>query len=373
MSARFDIAIIGAGVAGCAIARELALRNPEKSIIVLEKLPGVGLETSSKNSGVLHSGLHQNPDFLKSKLARIGNVLATEYVKTKELPILECGMIVAVPWNAVKSGLWRELDSFFALLSRGSEQDIKFRFLGPWGLKKLEPNLRAMGGIFIPNVSVIDSRRFVEALQSDAETSGVNFFFQSPVLEIKADQSVYTLRTPSDAIAAKCVINAAGLYADEIARLAGFNQYKIYPWRGEYYEVVGEKARLTKRLIYPVVAHNSPGKGIHFSSRVDGRLYIGPNARPVPRKDCYEEDKTPVATFLAAARRFVPEIEAKDLVWAYSGIRPKTTNEAEETDFIIQMERRSPLFINLIGIESPGLSSSMAIAKYVAEMLKSSS
>jgi len=366
---KVDITIIGAGVVGCAIARELALRFPEKRIVVLEKLAGAGLETSSRNSGVLHSGLHQNPKFLKSKLAQEGNGLAAQYMKEKGLPILDSGMIVAVSWEAIKEGLWRELGAFFGLLRRGFEQKISFKFLLPWQLRKLEPKLRAIFGIFISDVWIIDPKQFVAALQKDAGEEGVEFLFNSPVQRIEKTSSSFILHTNEKEITTNTVINAAGLYADDIARMAGFDQYKIYPWRGEYYEIVGLEKNLVRRLIYPAMPHNSPSKGIHFSPRVDGRLYIGPNARAVPHKNYYTEDKTPVEEFLAAAQRFIPEVKKENLKWAYSGIRPKTTNTSEETDFIIKVDSYSPPFVNLIGIESPGLAASMGIAKYVAEVL----
>lgn len=364
-----DFAIIGAGVVGCAIARELSLRHPKKKIVVLEKLAGPGLETSRFNSGVLHSGLHQNPSFLKSKLVQGGGELAAKYVKANGLPILNCGMIIAVSRQALQEGLYREWKLLLHLLRRGRAQGVKFKFLTGWGVRKLEPRLRTLGGIFIPNVQVIDPLQFVQALHTDAKNNGVRFLFGNPVLKIKMLADKYEVSAGRERIISQAIINAAGLYADDVARLAGFSSYKIYPWRGEYYEVISEKRKWVSRLIYPATPSNSPGKGIHFSPRVDGQLFIGPNARLVPKKNYYTEDKTPVDIFLKAAQKFFPEITAGDLRWAYSGIRPKLTDKAEETDFIIELDRKSPPFVNLIGIESPGLASSMAIAKYVAEIL----
>lgn len=365
-----DTAIIGAGVVGCAIAREISRQYPNKKIMVLEKLSDVGMETSSRNSGVLHSGLHQDPKFLKSRLAQEGSKMAAEYITRAGLPILSCGMIIAVPSTALKEGLWREWRNLWSLIKKGRAQGIKFKFLTPLGLRKLEPNLKALGGIFIPNVWIIDSVQFTRLLYHDTKANGVQFSFQSPVTNIYVDSRTHSLLTPWKRIIARTVINAAGLYADDIARLAGFPNYKIYPWRGEYYEVISEKKKAIRRLVYPVVPANYPGKGIHFSPRVDGRLFIGPNARPVPTKNYYHEDATPIESFLRIAQRFYPDLKAEDLRWGYSGIRPKLTNVAEESDFLIKMDRQSPTWINLIGIESPGLAASMAIGKHVTEMLK---
>lgn len=374
-----DIAIIGAGVVGCAIAQELSLRyGNKKKIMVIEKFPGIGLETSSLNSGVLHSGIHQDPNFLKSRLAFEGSQKAAEYMKSKGLPILNCGMLIAISMKALRSGLYREWQNLYHLIRRGKEQGIKFQFLTAFGVKKLEPNIQAVGGIFIPNVWVIDPKMFFTALAKDAQEKGVNFFCNEEVIAIERGQSDYRIKTEkykdfevigTNEYRSAIVINSAGLYADEVAALAGFSNYKIYPWRGEYYEAVNLPKNLVSRLIYPAVPYNYPGKGIHFSPRVDGSLFLGPNARPVPKKCYYIEEQTPVGQFLEAAQQFCPMIKKENLKWAYSGIRPKLTDQPEETDFIIRLDAANPPFINLIGIESPGLSASMAIARYVSDVI----
>ncbi|MBI2057901.1 MAG: NAD(P)/FAD-dependent oxidoreductase [Candidatus Yanofskybacteria bacterium] len=365
---RADIAVIGAGVVGCAVAKRLSETQPGKKIVVLEKLGGVGLETSSLNSGVLHSGIHQDPNFLKSKLAREGSKLAADHLKSRRLPVMHCGMLIAVSLESLRRGLYKEWLDLWRLVKRGKEQKINLKFLTSFGIKKIEPNIRALGGIFIPDVWVIDPTIFVNVLYQEARARGVDFFFESPVLSVAKNSDSYLLHTPDKEFSAKEVINSAGLYADEVAQMAGFGQYKIYPWRGEYYEVLGEKKNLVSRLVYPALPANYPGKGIHFSPRVDGRLFVGPNAKLVPRKNYYTEEKTPPEEFLKAVNRFCPQIKKEDLVWAYSGIRPKLTN-SEESDFIIKLEYSYPHWINLIGIESPGLSSAIAIAKYVDKLL----
>ncbi len=364
-----DVVIIGAGAVGCAIARDLSMRHPQKKIVVIEKLSGPGLETSGKNSEVLHDGLHQKPNFLKSKLVIKGCKLAKEYIKSKGLQMLECGMMVAVPREAIGLGLMRETRNFLGLVSRAKKQGVELEILSPWRIRELEPHIEAVFGVFVPGVCVINAPQFVNELKEDAERAGTEFYFDNPVNQIHRLNDGYLVVAPKMNFSSKAVINAAGLYADDIAHMAGFTNYKIWPWRGEYYEIIGKKAGLVKRLIYPVVPHNSPGKGIHFSPRVDGRLFVGPNAKLVPRKNYYEDDKTPPQEFLKSVRRFLPQIEAKDLRWAYSGIRPKITNKPEEADFIINLDGIPP-FINLVGIESPGLSASMGIAELVGEILE---
>ncbi|OGN06655.1 MAG: hypothetical protein A2750_02275 [Candidatus Yanofskybacteria bacterium RIFCSPHIGHO2_01_FULL_45_42] len=364
----YDVIIIGAGVMGCAIAREISVRHRGKKVIVLEKLPDVGLETSRLNSGVLHSGFHQNPKFLKSQLAREGSRIALDYMGRNKLPVLRCGMLIALSGQSI-GGAIEELPSLINMAKRGASKDLKVKFLTSFGVKKLEPNLKSWGGIFIPEVAVIDPVHFVRALSHDALDNGVNFNFNSCVVRVEVLGDSYLVHTVSGCVSGKVIINAAGLYADEVSEMAGVDGYKLYPWRGEYYEVIGAKRGLIKRLIYPVHSHHYPGKGIHFSPRVDGRLFIGPNARLVPSKNYYSEDKTDVSVFIEQIKRFCPDINYCDLKWAYSGIRPTLSSAPGELDFIIKVDRLNPKLINLIGIDSPGLSASMAIARHVCELL----
>lgn len=366
-----DLVIIGAGAVGCAIARHLAVSYPSIKIIVLEKMSGVGMETSKFNSGVLHSGLHEKAGSLKSMLAQKGSQMAIQYMLSAGLPILQCGMIVAISPEQLGLDIWTNLKSLYSLIRGGYGQGIRFKFLTRQSIKKMEPNIEATGGVFIPGVCVIDPQHFVKALYRDARNLGVGFYFDRAVKEINMSGELYNVVVDSGlTIMARAVINSAGLYADEIAGMAGFSKYLISPWRGEYYEVVGDKRRLVNRLVYPVMPENSPSKGIHFSPRVNGRLFVGPNARPVPSKKFYEEDKTPVETFYEAAYRLCPKIEIGDLKWAYSGIRPKVMHEETGSDFIISRDSDRPLFINLIGIDSPGLTASMAIAEYVEGLIE---
>ncbi len=365
----YDMVIIGAGAAGAAIARRAAEVFPNHSVAVLERNILPGLETSSKNSGVLHSGFHQKPDSLKARFAKIGHILARDFAREKNIPLLESGMLVAAPSSEMRRlSLWYEGSaSMYNLFRRGKKHDIDFDVLTGIGIKKLEPNIRAAMGVFIPSVSVIDSGKFVQALEQDAVSKGAQFFYKNSVIDIRFEGNHTIIATTKMVVRARAVINAAGLYADEIANCAfGKKIYRQYPWRGEYYEVINpEKRNLVSRLVYPAVSSKHPGKGIHFGPRPDGRLFLGPNARRVPSKTFYDEDPTPKEKFLNVANPFGVRLEPEDIEWAYSGIRPKLSDKAEEGDFHIGVDSVHPLFINLMGIESPGISSAMALAKYV--------
>jgi L-2-hydroxyglutarate oxidase LhgO len=365
----FDIAVIGAGVIGAAIARECAIRHPRWRIAALEKLSKPGLEASAHNSGILHSGIHENPRFLKARLARSGTLLACSFANEHDVPTIRRGMLIALPRTSRVDFFSLEWRSFLRLVRNGIRRRIPFRFCSSGGVHRLEPRISALGGIFLPDVAVIDARKFVAALYNDARSRGAQFFFDSEVREVIAVSRGYLLRTGDIMFRASAVVNAAGIYADEIARMAGFDGYKIFPWRGEYYEVIGAKRNIVSRPVYPVMPSGYPGKGIHFGPRPDGRLFIGPNAIPIHRKDFRDEQKTPVAEFLRVARSLCPEIVAEDLQWAYAGIRAKQSSHADEADFCIRRDCDSPPWMNAIGIDSPGLSAAMGVAEYAVSLL----
>ena len=369
-----DVCIVGAGVVGCAIARELMHRPRETPlrVVVLEQHDRVAEETSGRNSGVLHSGIHEHPDSLKGQLAREGSVLAVAYALEHGTPLLRTGMVIAISWDDVRRGLWREVSRLRRLLVNAWRTNIRVSFVTPSGLRAWEPNLRACCGIVIPSVSVIDPLAFVESLRTDSEATGAEFAFNNRVIGIDQDATAYIVTTDRQRIHAACLINAAGLHADDIAALAlRYKKYNIRPVRGEYYELVTpEKKGLIGRLVYPALAPHATGKGIHFSPRPKGRLFVGPNEVAIQDKTDYTSHKTPPSVFVEALQRFLPTLEESDLEWAYSGIRPCViTGNGRKSDFIIALDSENPPLINLVGIESPGLSAALAIARHVAELL----
>jgi len=369
----YDVGIVGAGVVGCAIARELAhqrLARPLR-IIVFEKHDGVGEESSGRNSGVLHSGIHERPFSLKERLAREGSALAVSYASRHGIPLLRTGMVIAMSWEDIRRGLWREMSTLRRLWFNAWRTKTKVAFMTPSGLRAWEPNLCAFCGIVIPSVSVIDSLAFVRSLRTDAEANGVEFAFNNQVIAIEVDATDYVVTTNRQRLRAKCLINAAGLHADEVAALAPhIRNYIIRPLRGEYYEVLTvNKKTLTGRLVYPALPPHAPGKGIHLSPRPNGQLFVGPNAVPIENKTDYTSRKTPPGLFIQALQKFLPALEERDLRWAYSGIRACVmTENGGKSDFIIAADCESPPLINLVGIESPGLSAALAIARYVREL-----
>lgn len=369
----YDVCIVGAGVVGCAIARELMQRHWEAPlrVVVIEQHDRVAEETSGRNSGVLHSGIHEQPGSLKGQLAREGSALAVSYALEHGIPLLRTGMVIAISWKDVRRGLWREVSTLRRLLVNARKTRIRISFVTPSGLRELEPNLRSCCGIVIPDVSVIDSLAFVQSLRTDSEATGAEFAFNNRVVGIDEDAAAYIVTTDRQKVRAACLINAAGLYSDDIAALAlHHKKYTICPLRGEYYELVTpEKRKLIGRLVYPALPPHATGKGIHFSPRPNGQLFVGPNEVAVQDKADYTSHKTPPGMFVEALQKFVPTLKESDLEWAYSGIRPCIiTGSGLKSDFIIAVDSKSPPLINLVGIESPGLSAALALARHVAEL-----
>ncbi|MEK7138989.1 MAG: FAD-dependent oxidoreductase [Patescibacteria group bacterium] len=362
-----DIAILGGGVVGNATALEASVVFPNRRIIVYEKNSTVGLEASGRNSGVLHTGFHHPAGSLKEKLANQGSKIVRKYVQIRKVPILQCGMLVVVPTFSSIGSAFSNLGILKSLCLNGKRQNVNFIVLGKKGVKKLEPNVEALAGLFLPDVAVIDFVAYVKALFYDAKSRGVEFFFDTKVEQVVPDGDEFVI---NDKFRAKAVVNCAGIYADAIASLCGL-KYQQYPVRGEYYQIIGPKKKIVSRLVNPAVPPGNSSKGIHFSPRTDGKMFLGPSYKILGDKENYEGDKTPPEIFVKSVRSFVPDIGVDDLRWASSGIRAKLSTDSDP-DFIIRLDMTRPALVNNIGIGSPGLSASMAIAEMNCRLLKES-
>ena len=362
-----DILIIGAGAIGCATARQAAYDFPDKRIVVLEKNFTVGLEASGRNSGVIHSGFHHPAGSLKEKLANQGGKMAKEYAQTHNIPLLKCGMLVVFPrFNSLFKEIPSNIGIFKNLYLNSLNQKIKFSVLSKKGVKKIEPNVEALGGIFMPEIAVIDFECFVKALYREASDLGVEFCFNVAVEKIEVKDDVFLV---NDRFRTYTIFNCAGIYSDEISLMCGINNGRQYPVRGEYYRLANSKSNIVSRLVCPAVPPGSSSKGILFSPRTDGSLFVGPSFKLLTDKSDYENNKTPAEVFIDSVRSFMPDLNLDDLTWGYSGIRAKVGLE-KHSDFIIKKVRTNPDLINNIGIDSPGLSSSLAIAQMNCRLLK---
>jgi len=369
MPVEIDVAIIGAGVVGLATAREIA--QEKKGIFVLEKNRTFGLETSSRNSEVIHAGIYYPEDSLKAKLCVEGKSLLYKLCDKHNIAYKKTGkVIVAADENEIS---WLE-----GLYEQGRKNGVDdLVLLSRTELKKLEPNIEARAGLLSPSSGILDSYALLKFLYSQAREKRAEFVFDTEVVGIERAGAKYKVqikdRDGISAFVAHVVVNCAGLNSDKIAQLAGLDidkaGYKLHYCKGEYFSLDSKYRNLVSRLIYPVP--EQVGHGIHWRQGLDGRVLLGPSAHYVETID-YAIDETYKQYFYNSAKRFLPFVELEDLAPESAGIRPKLQGPDEAfRDFVIAHEEKAgfPGLINLIGIESPGLTAFPAIARYVGRMV----
>jgi len=369
MLAEIDVAIIGAGVIGLAMAGEIA--QQKKEVFAFEKNHSFGLETSSRNSEVIHAGIYYPENSLKTKFCVEGKRLLYELCQKHGISHKKLGkIIVAVSENEVP-----QLEKLYEQGRKNGVHDLML--LSQTELKKLEPNIEARAGLLSPSTGILDSYSLLKFLYNQARERGAEFVFNTEVIGIEKAGAKYKVkirdRDGISAFVAHVVVNSAGLNSDKIARLAGMDMakagYDLHYCKGEYFSLSSKYRNLVSKLIYPTP--EQAGHGIHVTLGLDGRLRLGPDARYVEAID-YSVDEAQKEAFYNSARRFLLLIELEDLAPEFAGIRPKLQAPGETfRDFVIAHEERAgfPGLINLIGIESPGLTAALAIARYVGKMV----
>ncbi len=369
MLAEIDIAIIGAGVVGLATAREIA--KDKKEVFVFEKNRTFGLETSSRNSEVIHAGIYYPEDSLKAKLCIEGKILLYKLCDKHNIAYKNTGkIIVATDENEIGY-----LEKLYAQGRKNGVDDLVL--ISRTELKKLEPNVEARAGLLSPSSGMFDTHNLLKLLYSQAREKGAAFVFGTEVIGIEKSGAKYKVqikdREGTSTFVAHVVVNCAGLNSDRIAQLAGIDiakaGYKLHYCKGEYFSLDSKYKNLVSRLIYPTP--EQAGYGVHWRQALDGRVLLGPSAHYVEAID-YAVEETYKQYFYNSAKRFIPLINLEDLTPESAGIRPKLQEPGEAfRDFVITHEEKAgfPGLINLIGIESPGLTASPAIARYVGRMV----
>lgn len=366
-----EITIIGAGVVGLAIAERLSQNND--SVFVVEKHLTFGQETSSRNSEVIHAGIYYVKDSLKAKLCVQGKTLLYDFCDRHNLPYNRCGKLIVATTEeeipALEQVEQKALNNNVTDLVWMSEQEVR----------AMEPNIFALKALFSPSTGVIDSHWYLKRLETNAINNGVQFAYGSEVIGIKKlDQgyqvSILEADGQSFSFTTKKVINAAGLEAYKVASLAGITDEDLVInfCKGEYFRIQPPKHKLVNRLVYPVPSKDA--LGIHVTIDMGGGVKLGPDVQYLDKNE-YDYTLTPSRrkAFFELTRRFLPFLEEEDLIPEMAGIRPKTqTKDGPPRDFYIQEESHNglPGFINLIGMESPGLTASLAIGNYVESLLK---
>jgi glycerol-3-phosphate dehydrogenase len=365
-----NVLIIGGGVVGCAIAEALSRRWQD--IFLVEQCPKMGMATSSRNSGVIHSGIYYPTNSLKARLCVEGNRMTKAFCEKHSVAYRTTGKIV-VAKNA------EEEPALLALKKKGEENGVgSLQLLDAGGIRAREPHVRGYAALDVPSTGICSAEELLHAFARIAESQGANLVNHARVesLEPQNDLIVVGLRigdeeqSDTETISARCVINSAGLYADEVAQLLGPRPWKIYPVRGEYCELRGAKAALVNSLVYPLPHSGGLTLGLHFTKTVWGTTLVGPTARYVESKENYERERMTIPEFAADVKSLIPEIEPHDMHLAYTGLRPKLVPPGGHgiADFVIEPDRQVPRVIQLVGIESPGLTAAPAIAEYVATL-----
>ncbi len=369
MPVEIDVAIIGAGVIGLATAREIA--QGQKEVFVFEKNRTFGLETSSRNSEVIHAGIYYPEGSLKAKLCVEGRRLLYELCNRHNIAYKKSGKIVV-------AGDENEIDWLEELYEQGRRNGVDdLVFLSRTEVKKLEPNVEARAGLLSPSSGIVDSYSLLKFLHDQAREQGAAFVFGTEVIGIERMGTKYEVqvrdRDGISAFVAHIIVNCAGLDSDRIAQLAGIDiaksGYGLHYCKGEYFGLDSKYRNLVSRLIYPTP--EQAGHGIHWRQTLDGRVLLGPSAHYVETID-YAVDETHKQYFYNSAKRFLPFLKLEDLTAESAGIRPKLQGPGDQfRDFVIQHEQKAgfPGLINLIGIESPGLTAALAIARYVSTMM----
>jgi len=364
MKQAFDILIVGAGAVGCAIARELA--RTDLKIAVLEKESDVAAGTSGRNSAVVHAGFNNKPGTLMAKLCVEGCDGFEAVCEELDVPYKKTGKLL-VAFSE------EELETLARLVKQGEANGCKgLRLVGAEELHKLVPNVGGVGGMLSPNTAIFDPFLYTVALAENALQNGASFFLNTEVTTIRREGEGFVVSSGDREFSARMVINAAGMYSDKIAALAGVDGYHIYPCRGEYLILDKIAQEYLPLPVYPAPHAGIGGLGVHITPTIHGNIIIGPNAEYIDEQEDCSTLKSTLDQLFHEAQLLMPALQRKDIIGAYSGIRSKQAppEVGGFYDFVIKEEEACPGLIDLIGIESPGMTASVPIAVMVADMVR---
>jgi L-2-hydroxyglutarate oxidase LhgO len=366
VSEKIDCAVIGAGVIGLAVARELALAGRE--VIILEAEDAIGTHTSSRNSEVIHAGIYYPKDSLKARFCVEGKQLLYAYCRERDIGHRQIGKVIVAADDSERAAVASYIDKAAA----NGVDDL--RLLSAQELSELEPALRGVAGVFSPSTGIIDSHALMLSLQGDAENAGAMAVFKSPIESGRVTGEGIEIEVGGAepmSIICNAVINSAGLCAPDVARLIkGLPEDSIpqaYFAKAHYYTLSGKSP--FNHLVYPV-AHTA-FLGVHVTLDLGGQVRFGPDLNWVDGID-YSFDSSREPMFYDAIHRYWPDLQNGQLQPGYTGIRPKISGPNEPAaDFRIDgpADHGVPGLVNLFGIESPGLTSCLAIARHVTNKL----
>ena len=366
----YDIIIIGGGVVGCAIAREAA--GYKLKTALLEKEPDVSEGISKANSGVLHAGFNVKPGTMKARFNVEGLSLCRKAAEELDVEYRECGKLVVGSSD-------KDLPYLKRLLAQGESNGCSgLSIIDEKRIKELEPRVSGKWALLSESTGVISPFMFTVALAENAADNGVDFFLNSAAVSIDTLSSSaggyrFTVKTTNGlSFRTKIIINSAGMHAPEIKSLIEKHETPVYPCRGEYYITDKADGGLINMAVYPVPPADGSGLGVHLTPTCNGNILLGPSADYINDPDDTANTGSVMALLKKEAEDLLPELAGTTYIKNYSGMRPKLFKAGSGVtfaDFMIEESELFPGMINLMGIESPGLTSAPAIAKYVIEEL----
>ncbi|MGI8587074.1 MAG: L-2-hydroxyglutarate oxidase [Chloroflexia bacterium] len=390
----YDLIVIGAGIVGLATARELLLRRPGLRLLVLEKDAEIAAEQSGHNSGVMHAGIYYKPGSLKATLCTTGVRLLFDYCEQRGIPVDRCGKVIVATED-------EELPRLDDLYERGVANGVPgLERIGHERLREIEPHAAGIAAIWSPNTSIVDFRRVARAYADDIRSAGGTIVTSCAVRRIRRTSEGIHIGTERGGLATRGLIACAGLQADRLAEMAGARlEVKIVPFRGDYYVLRPERRHLCRGLIYPVPDPSLPFLGVHFTKRIDGEVWAGPNAVLAFSRQGYRKQDVNLgdlrelasypgfwrmaraywqtganeiyrdfvkAAFLRSLQRYVPECTAADILPGPSGVRAQAVRAdgALVDDFMVYTARN---MVHVLNAPSPAATSSLAIARLIAD------
>lgn len=362
---RIDVAVIGGGVTGLASARAVAATGA--SVCLLERHPRPGMDTSTHNSGVIHAGIYYPAGSLKARLCVEGRDLLYDFCARHRVPHVRSGKLIV----AHDDGELHELET---LRQRGTANGVGgLEIVERAFMAAREPAVSGVAALWSPDSGIVDAEELVQALLRTGTAAGVMFLPGTRVLAADRRADGMELRTERESILARVVVNAAGLYADDVSHMLGGETFTIYPCRGEYTELIPARRSLVNGLVYPLPQASGHGLGVHLVRTTGGQVWLGPTIRYQERKDDYENDRLSVDAFVEPARRLLRGVTVDDLRLSGSGIRAKLHPPSESfADFLIRRDRENPAVVQASGMDSPGLTSSLAVGRLVSELVADS-
>ena len=355
-----DVAVIGGGVTGLASA--LSLAQLGASVALVEREAKAGRATSTHNSGVIHAGLYYPQGSLKAVLCVDGRDRLYRFCEAHGVPHARCGKFVIAVGD-------HETAELGPLKTRAEANGVSIQWVDAAFIRAKEPNVRADAALWSPDTGIIEAEAYVKTLEHLCRAHDVAIVVGSPLVGADVRSDGIEIVTPHERFIAATVVNAAGLYADVTSADLGGMPFRIYPCRGEYAELKPSKRHMVNGLVYPLPHASGAGLGVHLAKTTWGSVTLGPTIHYQDSKDDYESGRLPLEDFVEPAQHLLPWVTLGDLQPGGSGIRAKLHGpDLKFADFLVQRDAVNPRVIQASGIDSPGLTSSLAIGERVAKI-----